>query len=140
MIDNKERLIIYLNSTVSSVFKILPLHEERNIGVSKHIDSLLFELYSLDKVIDIKYSHEYLSILSTLKSINRELLNFEVFNSVIECMKVNIKDTENEEEKLSDIIINVEISEKLLHSTIKRELFRCINTIKSMLIKLEAGV
>lgn len=74
MIKNNERLIVYLNSTVNSVFKVLPLYEEQNVGVHKHIDSLLFELYGLEKSVLINHSYEYISILSTLESIKKEVI------------------------------------------------------------------
>lgn len=73
MIDNKDRLITYLNSEINSVFKILPLYEEKNVGVVTYVESLLFELKGLDKVIDIKHSYEYVSLLSTLASVEVEV-------------------------------------------------------------------
>lgn len=73
MIDNNERLIVYLNSLVNNVFKILPLYEEQNVGITKYVDSLLFELYGLEDVVMIKHSYEYYSILATLKSVNKEI-------------------------------------------------------------------
>lgn len=73
MLDNKEKLIVYLNSIVNNVFKILPLYEEKNIGIKTYIESLIFELYGLDKVIDVKYGYEYVSILAILKSVEFEV-------------------------------------------------------------------
>lgn len=102
MIKNNARLIIYLNTSVNSVFKILPLYEEENVGVEVYIKSLLFELYGLDTVIEIVYSYEYLSLLSTLESVKAEV-------SKIDCEK----------------------------STIKREVFKCINIIKNLVTKIE---
>ena len=104
MIENNDRLVIYLNTVVSSVFKILPLYEEKNIGLNSYISSLLFELYGLEKVINIKHSQEYISLLSTLESIKTESFN-------------------SEDNK----------------STIKREVFKCISTIKNMISKIEEG-
>ena len=104
MIENKERLKVYLNSVINSVFKILPLYEEENVGVETYVESLLFELHGLDKVVEIEHSFEYISLLSTLESVK------------IEVVKDNSK-----------------------KSTVKREIFKCINIIKNMVTKLEEG-
>ena len=64
MLENKDRLPVYLDTLINSVFKILPLYEEENVGIVTYVESLLFELYGLDKVFDIKDSYEYVSILS----------------------------------------------------------------------------
>ncbi len=102
MIKNKSRLPIYFDSLINSVFKILPLYEEENIGVETYIESLLFELYGLEKVIDIRDSHEYISLLSTLESVKEEVVKSG--------------------------------SEKRV---IKREIFKCIGIVKSVMVKLE---
>jgi hypothetical protein len=73
MIDNKEKLATYLNSVVNSIFKILPLYEEQNVGVKTYIESLLFELYGLEDAVAIKHSYEYISLLSTLESVKKEV-------------------------------------------------------------------
>lgn len=104
MLKNNERLSVYLDSLINSVFKILPLYEEKNVGIETYIESLLFELYGLDKAIEIKYSQEYLSILSILESIKKE---------------VSKKDSEKK--------------------IIKREVFKCISIIKSVLDRLKSG-
>lgn len=101
MIHNDKRLISYLNSTVNSVFKILPLYEEDNIGLDAYIDSLLFELSSLDYVFSIE-EHKYSSLLLILSSIKREV-------------------SRNNSSK----------------AVVKREVFKSISIIKSMIIKLE---
>jgi len=65
----------YLETTKSRVFKILPLLEERNEGVFRYIDSLLFELYGIQYVVqEIKDSTPYLSVLATLESILDETI------------------------------------------------------------------
>lgn len=83
MIENKEKLITYLNSVVNSVFKILPLYEENNIGIETYVESLLFELYGLDKVVDVKNSYEYISLLSTLESVKVEVARKNSKKSVV---------------------------------------------------------
>lgn len=83
MINNKEKLTVYLNSVVNSVFKILPLYEEQNVGVQTYVESLLFELYGLDKSMAIKHSYEYISLLSTLESVKEEVVKDESKKSVI---------------------------------------------------------
>lgn len=83
MIKNKKRLVIYLNSVVDSVFKILPLFEEKNIGVQVYIESLILELCELDNVIDIDDSYEYISLILTLKSIKKEVSREDSRHTVI---------------------------------------------------------
>jgi hypothetical protein len=67
--------INYLTVLKDRVFKILPLVEEENDGLFKYIDSLVFELHGLQYVIDgLMDSHNYLSLLATLESIQDELI------------------------------------------------------------------
>ncbi|UGO51077.1 hypothetical protein PQE70_gp224 [Bacillus phage vB_BanS_Nate] len=73
MINDTSRLVVYLNSVVNSVFKILPLFEEKNVGVDTYIESLLFELYGLQEAVNVEHSSEYISLLSTLESIRAEI-------------------------------------------------------------------
>lgn len=75
--NERERLIVHLDKIVDSAFRILPLYEERlegkDVFVEVYVESLLFGLYGLQNVIDIKYSHDYLSLLSILESIKVEI-------------------------------------------------------------------
>lgn len=64
----------YLEVSKSRVFKILPLIEEKNEGLHHYVDSLLFELYGLQNVINgVKDSYTYLSLLCGLESILNEI-------------------------------------------------------------------
>lgn len=83
MIENDKRLIIYYDSLINSVFKILPLYEEKNIGIKTYVESLLFELYGLDKVIKIEDSNEYITLLSTLESVKKEITKNDSEKKVI---------------------------------------------------------
>lgn len=83
MIKNNEKLVIYLNSVVNSVFKILPLYEEQNVGVEIYVESLLFELYGLEESIEIEHSYEYISLLSTLESVKKEVAKDDSKKSII---------------------------------------------------------
>lgn len=83
MVYDNEKLIAYLTSIVNSVFKILPLFEEQNIGVEKYLESLLFELYGLEKSVSIEHSYEYISLLSTLESVKNEIQKEDSKKSVV---------------------------------------------------------
>jgi hypothetical protein len=72
MIMNNKKLALYLDTTVNSVFKILPLYEEQNIGVATYIESLIFELDGLQDIVAIEHSYEYISLLSILASVKKE--------------------------------------------------------------------
>jgi hypothetical protein len=102
MISNNERLVGYLDTLINSVFKVLPLYEENNEGVDTYVESLIFELYGLENVVNMESSSEYISLLSTLESIKKEVAKT------------------NSEKKI-----------------IKREVFKSINIIKTMLNKIE---
>lgn len=73
MVKSNEKLVVYLNTVVNSVFKVLPLYEEQNVGVQTYIESLLFELYGLEESVLIEHSYEYISLLSTLESVKKEV-------------------------------------------------------------------
>lgn len=78
----------YLEVTKSRIFKILPLIEEENEGVYHYVDSLLFELYGLQYVVNgMKDSFNYLSLLCGLESILDEMLirerNFKFIRSEV---------------------------------------------------------
>lgn len=104
MTNYEKRLIVYLKSLVNSVYKILPLYEESNVGLDIYIRSLLFELDGLDNVVPLENSDEYLALMSNLNSIMNEVVSVDSKKSVV-----------------------------------KREVFKCINIIKSMVGKLEEG-
>ncbi|MEW5569601.1 hypothetical protein ABGT17_13265 [Rossellomorea marisflavi] len=78
-ISNESTLYInYLTVLKNRVYKILPFIEEANENIVKYTDSLLFELYGLQFVIEgVKDSHNYVSLLSTLESIQLELTEDE---------------------------------------------------------------
>jgi hypothetical protein len=68
----------YLEVSKNRIFKILPLLEERNDGIVHYIESLLFEMYGLQNVVNgVKESHSYLSLLCGLESILNEVANNE---------------------------------------------------------------
>jgi hypothetical protein len=93
MLDNNKRLSTYLNTVVNSVFKILPLYEENNVGLETYVESLLFELYGLDKVVSMDNSYEYISLLSTLESVKTEVIKEDskkatVKREVFKCINI----------------------------------------------------
>lgn len=73
MIKGNDKLIVYLESVVNSIFKILPLWEEKNVGVSTYVESLLFELDGLQDVVAIDNMAEYISLMSNLASVRKEI-------------------------------------------------------------------
>ena len=74
MLKKDERFITYLKMTINNVFKILPLYEEENAGLPRYIESLHFELKSLEEIFDVGDAYEYIALLNTLKSLNTEVL------------------------------------------------------------------
>ena len=102
MIESNERLLVYFDSLINSIFKVLPLYEENNVGIETYIESLLFELYGLNEVIKIEDSYEYVAMLSTLESVKKEVVKLDSKKRVI-----------------------------------KREVFKCISIVKSIMGRLE---
>lgn len=103
MLESNERLAVYLDSVVNSVFKILPLYEEQNVGVETYIESLLFELYGLDKAIKIENSYEYAQLLSILEALKMEVIKKDskqatIKREVFKCINI----IKNIVEKLKD--------------------------------------
>ncbi len=74
MIKDDKKLVVYLNSLVNNVFKILPLYEEKNVGIVSYIESLFGEVASLNEVIEVKHSDEYISLLASCKNNKKEVL------------------------------------------------------------------
>lgn len=103
MISN-ENLITYLSYTVNRVFKILPLYEEKSVGVITYVESLIFELDGLELRLDKEYTAEYESLMNTLSALQKEvakvengthsIVKREVFKS-IDIIKNIIEDGEN---------------------------------------------
>lgn len=99
MIKDSENLNIYLNNLVNRIFKILPLYEEENEGVSRCIDSLVFELNGLEELIPKNLASDYVSLLSTLLSVKKEVGRKEnqkkiIKREVFKCINItkNISD------------------------------------------------
>jgi len=73
MIKDNQRLEIYLGFIVNSVFKILPLYEENNVGIKVHVGSLIFELNGMSRRVNVDIIAEYESIMNILSSIEKEV-------------------------------------------------------------------
>lgn len=74
MITDKAKLISYLDSKISNVFKILPLYEEGNVGLSLYIESECDELISVQDIIKIDSSAKYITVLATLNGLKKEVV------------------------------------------------------------------
>lgn len=83
MIMNNKRLIVYTDGLIHSVFKILPLYEEKNTGLNAYVDSLIRGLFELDEVVKIEDSFEYFSLLNTVKAAQTEILSEESEHRIV---------------------------------------------------------
>lgn len=103
MIESKDKVISYLESLVNSIFKILPLYEEDNVGIKTYIESLLFDLDSYEDVVEAKQGAEYVQLMLTLTSLKKEVskdsskktvVKREVFKciNVVKNMITNLED------------------------------------------------
>lgn len=86
--QNSRMYANYLEGLKGKIYKILPLIEEENEGVYHYVDSLIFELYGLQYVIDgVSESQTYISLLSGLEALPDELIvsenNFNFIRSEI---------------------------------------------------------
>ena len=87
MIEDKNKQILlvpYFNSMVGKVFKVLPLYDEGNLGINTYIESLLFELYGLQKAVVLAdIEKDYVSLVSTLESVESELAKIDINKQVL---------------------------------------------------------
>lgn len=89
----------YLIQLKNRIFKILPLFEEQNDGVYKHIDTLLIELFELEEVFEeFEAKKWYISTLATLKSFRNEEFNSKRIRTNV-LRIVNLIDKEIKEER-----------------------------------------
>lgn len=65
----------YFDYLIDKIFKILPLFEEQNKGLSQNIDSLVdYELKGLQiYLIEMGKSNDFTSLLLTLKSLSQHI-------------------------------------------------------------------
>lgn len=73
MIKDNQKLITYLDSKVSNIFKILPLYEEGNVGLRLYVESECDELVSIRDIVDITPSAKYYTVLGTLSVLKTEV-------------------------------------------------------------------
>jgi hypothetical protein len=81
--DNNKGIVVYLDKLIASIFKILPLYEEENIGLVVNIESLIFSLQGLEKVINLQQYYEYISLLSILESLKVEIQNQSCTHKIV---------------------------------------------------------
>jgi hypothetical protein len=63
---------------IDRIYKILPLFEEKNDGLFRYIQSLIYELNGMFYVVNsLQLNAEYLSLLATLESISDDSMFFE---------------------------------------------------------------
>lgn len=103
MIKDSENLSIYLGNLVNRIFKILPLYEEENEGVIRCIDSLVFELSGLEELLPKKLVADYVSLLSTLISVKKEIIREDnekriIKREIFKCINI----TKNISEKIGE--------------------------------------
>jgi hypothetical protein len=65
----------YFDYLINSIFKILPLYEEHNVGLSQNIDSLVnFELNGLKlQFVEMGNSNDFTVLMLTLKSLSQHI-------------------------------------------------------------------
>lgn len=108
---NDKMLEEYFNNMVNSVYKILPLFEERNEGLFKHIQSLTYELNGLPYLDFVSVDYQYITLLATLESMSDDAL----------IMSLDASISEEEYKKSLELI--------------RREVFKCINIVNNLASK-----
>lgn len=93
----------FIKKLTDRVYKILPLYEEKDQGLTVYVRSLIFELEGLPSVIDGSRDSEYISLMATLESIYDEFLlcDFDEIGSET-------------------------------HGLLRREVFKCANVVKKI--------
>lgn len=69
----------YLINLIDTVFKILPLYEEKNEHLDEYMDSLLcFELYGVIEAIqNLPHQLWYVKTIATLEGVRKNLVNMD---------------------------------------------------------------
>lgn len=79
--------LIFSNYTlllIDRIYKILPLFEEKNEGLFRYIQSLIYELDGLFHVIvSLKSNAEYLSLVATLEALSDDLIVFSSEKDIV---------------------------------------------------------
>lgn len=96
----KEYIIDYLEKLISTIYKILPLYEDRVETTHNHVANTLFELNGLEELyIEFKKYAQFKSLLATLESLYDECLLMDdndavVKSNVFKCIDIvkKIKD------------------------------------------------
>lgn len=80
----------YLGYILSSIFKILPLSEDRNTGLQDHIDSVAIQLIgSLDTYPELKSDKKYLSIINSINFLrNNKFTDKQCKREVLRCTNI----------------------------------------------------
>lgn len=102
----------YLHGLIPSIWKLLPLYEEKNEYILDFIDSLLnFELYGVCEAIeDLPKNLWYTKVVATLEGIEKQLQGDFIDSS---CIKN--------------------------HKKFKREVFKMVGLVNKQLKQLEEG-
>ena len=79
----------FCNRLVSNVFKILPMKEEQNNTVSKHIESLNREIYGMILLCnDIELAQSLLSVMAVLENIILEEDKVVYKSDIFKCITI----------------------------------------------------
>lgn len=93
----------FLKSLIGKLFKILPLYEDKNAGLTRYLESLIYKLEQSENVFgDKNNGAEFGSILLTLHAIKADSIQFDRDKSFIK----------SEVFHLIDIINKMQVGEK----------------------------
>lgn len=86
---NDEILIVYLESLIGKLFKIIPLNEEYNLTIKDYINSLKIELSgALNNFEKLKFDGNFIGIINTLEYlIENEFDKKTCKREVFKCIK-----------------------------------------------------
>lgn len=74
----------YLNKLVDRLYKILPLYEEKNRGLFRYVQSVIFELEGFrDRYPDIGSMPDFESVMNTLEEISNQSILFSADKKLI---------------------------------------------------------
>lgn len=72
--SNSPLFISYLHTLKNRLFRILPEYEEKNKTLPVYIESLLFEINGLHKIVqDETFNHVFVTIIGILNSLYNEV-------------------------------------------------------------------
>ena len=80
----------FLTSMIGSIFKILPLYDENNVGLQSHIDSVAIQLIgAMDTFQELKTTQKYIPVINSINFLRKnEYTKRQCKREVLRCTNI----------------------------------------------------